>query len=56
MPFMDEPPGSRVSTSATVLYGAVVRSLRHITQRTADKEPKWRKKSSDLLTGYRKSW
>lgn len=27
MPFMDEPPGSRVSTTASMLYGTVIRTL-----------------------------
>ncbi len=35
MPFMDQPPGSAVSTSATVVYGTVVRTLRGFTKRTA---------------------
>jgi len=56
MPFMDEPPGARVSSTASTMYGAVVRALRNVTLRTVDKEPKWRKKGNELLTGYRKSW
>ena len=31
MPFMDEPPGGKVSTTASGMYGSVIRSLRHIT-------------------------
>ena len=42
MPFMDEPPGARVSTAASSLYGTVIRTLRGFTARTADEEPKWR--------------
>ena len=42
MPFMDEPPGGKVSTTASGLYGSVIRNLRSITGRTVDKEPKWR--------------
>jgi len=56
MPFMDEPPGSRVSTTATVVYGSVVRTLRGFTARTLDKEPKWRTKGTELRTGYQKTW
>jgi hydrogenase small subunit len=56
MPFMDEPPGSKVSTSATTLYGTVIRTLRGFTAKTADEEPKWRRKGDELLTGYKKSW
>ena len=56
MPFMDEPPGARVSTTASGMYGTVIRTLRGFTARTADKEPKWRAKGSELLTGYQKTW
>ena len=31
MPFMDEPPGGKLSTTASGLYGSVIRNLRHIT-------------------------
>ena len=56
MPFMDEPPGSRVSATASGMYGTVIRSLRGITARTVDKEPKWRVKGTELRTGYQKTW
>jgi hydrogenase small subunit len=56
MPFMDEPPGSRVSATASGMYGSVIRSLRGITARTVDKEPKWRVKGTELRTGYQKTW
>ena len=56
MPFMDEPPGARVSTTASGVYGAVIRGLRSYTMKTLDEEPKWRKKGEKLLTGYRKTW
>ena len=56
MPFMDEPPGATVSTTASGMYGTVIRSLRGFTARTADKEPKWRVKGSELRTGYQKTW
>src|ERR1700726_5316036 len=56
MPFMDEPPGSKVSATASALYGTVIRPLRGFTARTADEEPKWRKKGDELLTGYKKTW
>ena len=35
------------------LYGTLVRSLRKITAKTVDEEPKWRVKGSKLLTGYK---
>jgi hydrogenase small subunit len=56
MPFMDEPPGARVSSTASGMYGTVIRTLRGFTARTADKEPKWRVKGTELLTGYQKTW
>src|SRR5262250_1003452 len=56
MPFMDEPPGSKVSTTASMMYGTVIRTLRGFTSKTADEEPKWRKKGDELLTGFKKTW
>jgi hydrogenase small subunit len=56
MPFMDEPPGARVSSNMVGWYGAMIRRLRGITLRTVDKEPKWRHKRPELTTGYQKSW
>jgi hydrogenase small subunit len=53
MPFMDEPPGSVFSTAASGVYGSVIRSLRHLTQSTANKEPKWRHPLPELTTGYK---
>jgi hydrogenase small subunit len=42
MPFMDEPPGARVSTLASGAYGKIIRALREVTNATVNKEPKWR--------------
>jgi hydrogenase small subunit len=56
MPFMDAPPGSLVSGTASLAYGSVIRSLRNITLKKTDSEPKWRKKGNQLLTGYKPSW
>ena len=56
MPFMDEPTGARVSSAASNVYGGVIRNLRSITNRTVNKEPKWRHRGSELTTGYRKDW
>jgi hydrogenase small subunit len=42
IPFMDEPPGARMSTSAVLMYGRTVRALRNFTQMSLDKEPPWR--------------
>ncbi len=52
MPFMDEPPGARVSTAFSSVYGSVIRSLRNFTIATVDEEPKWRHKGRHLTTGY----
>jgi hydrogenase small subunit len=53
MPFMDEPPGARVSAMASTMYGKLIRSLRKVTLKTVDEEPKWRVKGTQLLTGYK---
>ena len=52
MPFMDEPPGAKVSSGISSLLGGVVRSLRGITNRTLNKEPRWRHRRAELTTGY----
>jgi hydrogenase small subunit len=52
MPFMDEPPGATVSALASTMYGSVIRSLRTMTNRTVNKEPKWRHRGKELTTGY----
>lgn len=52
MPFMDEPPGARVSTQGIGVYGKAIRALRGITQHTVNKEPKWRHPRAELTTGY----
>jgi hydrogenase small subunit len=56
MPFMDEPPGARVSTRASGLYGGLVRGLRGMTNKTVNQEPKWRVKGTELTTGHAKTW
>jgi hydrogenase small subunit len=52
MPFMDAPPGSALSTAFTGSYGSVIRKLRGITNKTVNKEPKWRHNRDELTTGY----
>jgi hydrogenase small subunit len=52
MPFMDEPPGSKLSVAAIGIYGSAIRALRSITQSTVNKEPKWRHPGKRLSTGY----
>jgi hydrogenase small subunit len=54
MPFMDEPPGGKLSSTVSGAYGTVVRTLRNFTIATVDKEPSWRHKGKKLTTGYTK--
>jgi hydrogenase small subunit len=53
MPFMDEPPGAHLSSTAIGVYGRMIHALRGFTNRTANKEPKWRHRGPHLDTGYR---
>ena len=53
MPFMDEPPGGLLSSSIITGYGKFIRAMRGITNRTINKEPKWRHNGPDLTSGYR---
>ncbi len=52
MPFMDEPPGAKLSTTAVVMYGRTVRALRNFTRGSMNKEPQWRHAQPKLTTGY----
>jgi hydrogenase small subunit len=56
MPFMDEPPGSMLSTTMSTGYGPLIRKMRGITNRTVNKEPKWRHNRPELTTGYDPRW
>ena len=56
MPFMDEPPGGKLSTAAVQPYGKTMRFLRSKTTATLNKEPKWRKPGKTLTTGAKKTW
>jgi hydrogenase small subunit len=56
MPFMDEPPGGKVSSSLAKGYGAMIRRLRALTNDTVNKEPKWRHNREELTTGYDPRW
>ncbi|QPP09669.1 hydrogenase expression protein HypE [Streptomyces bathyalis] len=56
MPFMDEPPGGSLSSSLMGLYGPFIRSLRSITNRSANREPKWRHDEPALTSGYQPRW
>jgi hydrogenase small subunit len=52
MPFMDPPPGSKLSSHMIKPYGLIIRSLRKITNHSANKETKWRHPQPPLTTGY----
>ncbi len=56
MPFMDEPPGASMSSVMVKPYGTLVRKLRGITNRTGDKEPRWRRRQDELTSGYEPRW
>jgi hydrogenase small subunit len=56
MPFMDQPPGASASTMITGFYGPVIRKLRGITNKTMNKETKWRHNRDELTTGYQPRW
>jgi hydrogenase small subunit len=42
MPFMNQPPGSLLSSSAVATYGRAIHALRRFTQASLNKEPSWR--------------
>jgi hydrogenase small subunit len=44
MPFMDEPPGAKMSSSAVLMYGRAVRALRNFTIASLEREPEWRRR------------
>ncbi len=56
MPFMDEPPGAKISTATSKLLGGAIRALRGFTAATLDQEPKWRRPGHTLSTGYQPKW
>jgi hydrogenase small subunit len=43
MAFMDQPPGSLLSSNAVTTYGRTIRALRRFTQESLNKEPDWRR-------------
>jgi len=42
MPFMNQPPGSLLSSNAVSTYGRAIHALRRFTQESLNKEPVWR--------------
>jgi hydrogenase small subunit len=44
MPFMDQPPGSLLSSNAVMTYGRTIHALRRFTQGSLNKTPEWRRR------------
>jgi hydrogenase small subunit len=44
MPFMNQPPGSLLSSHAVSTYGRAIHALRRFTQASLNKEPSWRRR------------
>ncbi len=53
MPFMDIPVGANLSSTGIAPYGALIRFLRGVTNRSDNQEPKWRHSRPELTTGYK---
>ncbi len=49
MPFMDQPPGSLLSSSAVMTYGRAIHALRRFTQASLNREPSWRRKPKESI-------
>jgi hydrogenase small subunit len=47
MPFMNQPPGSLLSSSAVMTYGRAIHALRRFTQAALNKEPPWRSRARE---------
>jgi hydrogenase small subunit len=45
MPFMNQPPGSLLSSSAVQTYGRAIHALRRFTQQSLNKVPSWRRRN-----------
>ena len=56
MPFMDMPPGATVSSTLIGAYGSLIRSLRSMTNKSLNQEPKWRHNGPQLTTGANPRW
>ena len=52
MPFMNQPPGSLLSSQAIMTYGKAINALRKYTQTSLNMEPTWRRPGPELMTGY----
>ncbi len=50
MPFMNQPPGSLLSSHAVQTYGRAIHALRRFTQASLNKEPEWRRRARSKRT------
>jgi hydrogenase small subunit len=48
MPFMNQPPGSLLSSHAVATYGRAIKTLRKFTQNSLNKVPEWRRPAPNL--------
>jgi hydrogenase small subunit len=46
IPFMNQPPGSLLSSAAVQTYGRAIHALRRFTQASLNKEPSWRQRQN----------
>lgn len=46
MPFMNQPPGSLLSSNAVMTYGRAIHALRRFTLSSLNKEPVWRRRGA----------
>jgi len=51
--FMNQPPGSKLSSVSIFTYGKAIRALRRFTQGSLNQEPDWRKPGPELKSGYK---
>lgn len=49
LPFMNQPPGSLLSSHAVMTYGKAIHALRRFTQASLNLEPSWRRRSKPAL-------
>ncbi len=47
MPFMNQPPGSLLSSKAVMTYGKAIKALRRFTQNSLNKEPQSRRRAPE---------
>jgi hydrogenase small subunit len=50
MPFMNQPPGSLLSSHAISTYGRMIRALRSFTNNSMNKVPSWRRRAEPRKT------